>query len=223
MFGQSKPGGFGATTTFGAQPTTTSLFGSQQPAQSTGGLFGSTSSGLFGSQPNANPFASSGPVGTTIKFSPLVGQDTAVKNGNQSSVTTKNYCISTMKEYDEKKSLEELRYEDYQAGRKYGTATAPAQSGGLFGQPAAQPTTGKNSVVSKKLNEGEDEFSRAVTTCMLVYWGHYWAVVSKRLKWPRHAGLMLHLPTYSCSTGVLRMACMQVSERLARLSADGGS
>ena len=147
LFGQSKPGGFGTTSTFGAQPATNSLFGTQQAAQPTTGLFGSTTTGtgLFGQQPNANPFGASGqnPVGTTIKFSPMLGQDTAVKNGNQSTVTTKNFCICTMKEYEEKKSLEELRYEDYQAGRKFGTAAAPAQPGSLFGQPAAQPSTGK--------------------------------------------------------------------------------
>lgn len=45
-----------------------------------------------------------------------------------------------MKEYDEKKSMEELRLEDYQANRKFGTAVASTGTGGLFGQ--AQSSTG---------------------------------------------------------------------------------
>ena len=150
LFGQAKTG-FGTGTTFGAQPAaTTSLFGAQPSSQpGSGGLFGSsnttTGTGLFGQQSTSSLFggmstaSSQGPVGTTIKFSPFTGSDAAIKNGQQTNVVTKNYCICTMKEYGEQKSQEELRLEDYQAGRKYGTPQTASSSGGLFGastQPA---------------------------------------------------------------------------------------
>lgn len=96
---QKKPGSFdfGATT---AQP---SLFGKIQtvpPLQS----FGNGS---------ITPQRS----GTVIKFQSLVGTDTIPKGGLTTTIKTKHQCITCMKEY-EGKSLEELRWEDYQANRK---------------------------------------------------------------------------------------------------------
>ncbi|XP_063241725.1 nuclear pore complex protein Nup98-Nup96 isoform X2 [Bacillus rossius redtenbacheri] len=140
-FGQSKPafGGFGSsigTGLFGqtqqtqAQtPGTTSLFGQSSGTTSTG-LFGS---GGFGVSTNATAA-----VGTPLKFNPVTGTDTMVKNGVSQTINTRHHCITCMKEY-ESKSLEELRMEDYAANRK-GPQQA-TQAGGLFGG-AAQPLFG---------------------------------------------------------------------------------
>lgn len=58
------------------------------------------------------------PSGTgSVKFTPVSGNDTMMKNGLQQSISTKHQCITAMKEY-EGKSFEELRVDDYQAGRK---------------------------------------------------------------------------------------------------------
>ncbi|XP_055355736.1 nuclear pore complex protein Nup98-Nup96-like [Paramacrobiotus metropolitanus] len=95
------------------------------------GLFGG--SGLFpASMFNANP------VGTTVKFAPVTGTDTAMRNAATTNIATKTFCISMMREYGEKKSMEELRLEDYEANRKTGTVTGTpmgmsGQAGGLFG------------------------------------------------------------------------------------------
>ncbi|CAB3372945.1 Hypothetical predicted protein [Cloeon dipterum] len=134
-FAQPKPafGAFGASTQssglFGSQPavstatSSASLFNNQP----TGGLFGS--SGGFGASTNNNNV-----IGTPIKFNPLAGTDTMVKNNQTTTISTRHQCITCMKEY-ENKSLEELRMEDLQAGRK-----GPQQGGGLFaGSTQQQP------------------------------------------------------------------------------------
>lgn len=74
-----------------------------------------------------------------------------MKNGVSNNVSTKQHCITAMKEY-EAKSLEELRFEDYSANRKGpqaggvvgGTSLfgAAAPSTGLFGAATSQPSTG---------------------------------------------------------------------------------
>lgn len=56
-------------------------------------------------------------MGTVVKFNPLTGTDTMQKSGITHSINTKHHCITCMKEY-ESKSLEELRWEDYQSNRK---------------------------------------------------------------------------------------------------------
>ena len=73
-------------------------------------------------------------TGTVVKFNPVTGTDTMMKNGVTQTISTRHHCITCMKEY-ESKSLEELRLEDYQAGRK----GAQNQATGLFGAPA-QPS-----------------------------------------------------------------------------------
>jgi nuclear pore complex protein Nup98-Nup96 len=73
-------------------------------------------------------------VGTPIKFAPVTGSDTAVKNGVTQNISTRHHCITCMKEY-ESKSLEELRWEDYVANRKGPQQTS--QQTGIFG-----PSTG---------------------------------------------------------------------------------
>ena len=52
-----------------------------------------------------------------IKFAPPSGTDSMVRSGISSTISTKHQCITAMKEY-EAKSFEELRIEDYTAGRK---------------------------------------------------------------------------------------------------------
>ncbi|XP_059207267.1 LOW QUALITY PROTEIN: nuclear pore complex protein Nup98-Nup96 [Centropristis striata] len=125
---------------FGANKPTS--FGSFGTSTSSGGLFGSTNttSNPFG---GASLFGGSGftaaqqqQPGTTVKFNPPTGSDTMVKAGVTTSINTKHQCITAMKEY-ENKSLEELRLEDYQAGRKGPTNPMAAGTGGLFGTATA--------------------------------------------------------------------------------------
>ncbi|VDO82523.1 unnamed protein product, partial [Soboliphyme baturini] len=121
-----------ALTAFGSAPATgTSLFGQATPTSSTS-LFStptSTATGLFGGGIGS---------GTTVKFEPLIGNDSIVRNGISSNTSTKHQCISAMKQY-EGKSVEELRVEDYLANRKGSTM----QTGGLsFATSSAAPVTG---------------------------------------------------------------------------------
>ncbi|EYB91272.1 hypothetical protein Y032_0207g2000, partial [Ancylostoma ceylanicum] len=128
LFGQSKPSLFGGSSTTGG----TSLFGSSTTSTG-GGLFGSTASTVNG---------------TTIKFEPLISSDTMMKNGSQTTISTKHMCITAMKAY-EGKSLEELRIDDYIANRKtpsttggglFGSSTQPAAGTSIFGSTPAKPS-----------------------------------------------------------------------------------
>ena len=136
-FKPAATGGFGATTT----TQSGGLFGSSfsaAPQPQTGGLFGSTTqptaqfgggTSAFGAAaPQANTgfggglpaFGQQDQPGTGhVKFNPLNGSDTMMKGGVQSQISTRHQCITCMKEY-ENKSMEELRCEDYIAGRKGG-------------------------------------------------------------------------------------------------------
>ncbi|XP_033208238.1 nuclear pore complex protein Nup98-Nup96-like isoform X2 [Belonocnema kinseyi] len=134
-FGQvTKPAGFG----FGTS-TNTNLFGQPQQTSQQTTPFGqtnpSTNAGLFGSTTGFGASnTATGMTGTVLKFNPVTGTDTMMKNGVTQTISTRHHCITCMKEY-ESKSLEELRLEDYLAGRK-GTQN---QATGLFGTPA-QPS-----------------------------------------------------------------------------------
>ncbi|XP_033491350.2 nuclear pore complex protein Nup98-Nup96 isoform X1 [Epinephelus lanceolatus] len=138
LFSQQQNNAFGAN-----KPTS---FGSFGTSTSSGGLFGSTNttSNPFGG--GTSLFGGSGfsaaqqQPGTTVKFNPPTGSDTMVKAGVTTSINTKHQCITAMKEY-ENKSLEELRLEDYQAGRKGPTNPMAAGTGGLFGAPTATSST----------------------------------------------------------------------------------
>lgn len=172
---QNKPSIFGhqpSTSAFAAKPAGAFGFGSPQPQTSlfgqastsntanasfsafgtnatSGGIFGATATPAFGQSQQA------GANGSAIaKYGALSGSDTVIKGGVSSTVSTKQHCITAMKEY-EAKSLEEIRIEDYTANRKGPQAGGiPGGSGGMFGAaapsggvlfgaaPASQPSTG---------------------------------------------------------------------------------
>ncbi|XP_042286572.1 nuclear pore complex protein Nup98-Nup96 isoform X4 [Thunnus maccoyii] len=131
-FGANKPSSFGS---FGTSTSSGGLFGA---TNTTSNPFGGSNS-LFG----GSGFSAAQQPGTTVKFNPPTGSDTMVKAGVTTSINTKHQCITAMKEY-ENKSLEELRLEDYQAGRKGPTNPIAAGTGGLFGSATAtsSATTG---------------------------------------------------------------------------------
>ncbi|XP_068600169.1 nuclear pore complex protein Nup98-Nup96 [Brachionichthys hirsutus] len=127
-FAANKPTSFG---NFGTSTSSGGLFGSTNTAANP---FGGTTS-LFG----GSGFSAAQQPGTTVKFNPPTGTDTMVKAGVTTSINTKHQCITAMKEY-ENKSLEELRLEDYQAGRKGPANPMAAGTGSLFGATAAAPS-----------------------------------------------------------------------------------
>ncbi|XP_057667789.1 nuclear pore complex protein Nup98-Nup96 [Diorhabda carinulata] len=136
---QNKPAGFG----FGAQPAQPSLFGQQAAQQQSTNIFQPSTTNLFGS---STAFGAQATGTGSVKFNPVTGTDTMMKNSVATSINTKHHSITCMKEY-ENKSFEELRYEDYLANRKgpqqqgafgttpFGGAVSSAPS--LFGQPDA--------------------------------------------------------------------------------------
>uniref|UniRef100_A0A3Q3NAH8 Nuclear pore complex protein Nup98-Nup96 n=1 Tax=Mastacembelus armatus TaxID=205130 RepID=A0A3Q3NAH8_9TELE len=128
-FGANKPTSFGS---FGTSTSSGGLFGA---TNTTSNPFGGASS-LFG----GSGFSAAPQPGTTVKFNPPTGSDTMVKAGVTTSINTKHQCITAMKEY-ENKSLEELRLEDYQAGRKGPTNPMTAGTGSLFGSATATSST----------------------------------------------------------------------------------
>ncbi|CAH0731161.1 unnamed protein product, partial [Brenthis ino] len=169
LFNNSSGGGlFGNNqnnTAFGAKPATGFGFAGTTNTATTGGLFGSapsTSTGLFGQQNNtissgglfggtSGGFGQTQATGTAhVKYNPVVGTDVVVKSGTSQNMNIKHHCITCMKEY-EGKSLEELRLEDYLAGRKGQTSggmfgfqqpaeNKPLFGGSTFGQPATTST-----------------------------------------------------------------------------------
>jgi len=76
-------------------------------------------------------------AGTPVQFQATTGNDTMMKNGVASPISTRHQCITCMKEY-ENKSLEELRLEDYQLNRK------GPQQGSMFGMGGAQQQQQQN-------------------------------------------------------------------------------
>ncbi|XP_066286606.1 nuclear pore complex protein Nup98-Nup96-like isoform X2 [Branchiostoma lanceolatum] len=146
-FGAANKTGFGG---FGTQTSTaatgTGLFGATQQTPSLFGGGQTSSTGLFGAVGSIG----AGTNGTTVKFNPVSGSDTMMKNGVSQNIRTAHQCITAMKEY-ETKSLEELRVEDYLANRKggstgttalFGATATPQTGGGLFGTATTTSTTG---------------------------------------------------------------------------------
>uniref|UniRef100_A0A8C8M4U7 Nuclear pore complex protein Nup98-Nup96 n=1 Tax=Oncorhynchus tshawytscha TaxID=74940 RepID=A0A8C8M4U7_ONCTS len=172
LFGSTNTGGGGGlfsqqSNAFGAaKPASFGTFGTS--TANTGGLFGATNSNPFGGA-SASLFGASGftqqaaQPGTTVKFNPATGSDTMVKGGVTTSINTKHQCITAMKEY-ENKSLEELRLEDYQAGRKGPTNPMAAPTGGLFGTAAAAtPSTGAAGLFGSSATNTGFSFGQAKT------------------------------------------------------------
>ncbi|XP_034945165.1 nuclear pore complex protein Nup98-Nup96 [Chelonus insularis] len=152
-FGQSnKTTGFGG---FGG--TSTSLFGQPQQTVQQTTPFGQTNTtgntSLFGTPSGfrSGTNTGSGIVGTTVKFVPVTGADTMVKNGVPQNISTKHHCIMVMKEY-ENKSLEELRLEDYTNGLK--GPSQPGQTASLFGTPAQASPFGNTGTITSTVSSG---------------------------------------------------------------------
>lgn len=130
VFEANKPS---CGSTFGSG-TTSTTFEFQQPAQSTKSLFGdttpSTKTSLFGS--NIETCGAKGPlVGSIIKFCPIMGTDTLIKNGVSQEINFRCFVISCMKEFEDK-SFEEIRLEDYVFNKK------GPQTRNIFGAPQQQ-------------------------------------------------------------------------------------
>ncbi|KAK9829955.1 hypothetical protein WJX72_008858 [[Myrmecia] bisecta] len=124
-FGASTPA-FGASSTpaFGAAPATPT-FGASP------GAFGTPGTG-FGATPS--PFGgSAAPSGTRlVPFRKVQDQDSSTTAGGAKTLVYFN-TITAMPEY-QSKSLEELRWEDYQAGVKGNTTLQQPHQQGAFGQ-----------------------------------------------------------------------------------------
>ncbi|EGI62301.1 Nuclear pore complex protein Nup98-Nup96, partial [Acromyrmex echinatior] len=153
-FGQANKPGFNFGTTSG-----TNLFGQpQQNAQQTTpfGQTNTTNTNLFGTTTgfgNTNPTTI--PAGTAVKFTPVITTDSMSKNGISHSISARHCCIASMKEY-ESKSYEELRFEDYQLGRKgpqtglFGTS---AQTSPFGSAAAGTSTAGTESFITQKVDK----------------------------------------------------------------------
>ncbi|XP_068025345.1 nuclear pore complex protein Nup98-Nup96-like [Melanerpes formicivorus] len=134
MFNRPFGTSFGGSTGFRTTSLSGQNFGASTSTNTVSGPFGSMTGSLFG--PTGFPAA---PTGTTIKFQPPTNVDTLAISGVSARITARHQCITAMKEY-EKKSLEELRLEDYQANRK-----GPGRAGiavSLFGPSVTRPATG---------------------------------------------------------------------------------
>merc|ERR1719462_18609 len=115
-----------------------------------------------------------------------------MKGGVQSQISTRHQCITCMKEGGYRnKSLEELRCEDYEVGRKGpGTGAAPAPAaGGMFGatQPAAGGMFGATASTASAFGQstpnkplfGTSGFGAAATTAAAPAFGGFGAQTSQ--------------------------------------------
>ncbi|KAJ7532285.1 hypothetical protein O6H91_14G081000 [Diphasiastrum complanatum] len=137
VFGQSAPAfgasttpAFGSTSVFGS--TTVSPFGSQTAAS-----FGAPATPTFGSSPfGTSPFTGGQRAGSRSTPYAVTNDADAAASGQAGKLMS----ISAMPAY-KNKSVEELRFEDYQAGDKGGPNPNPqSASGGIFGQtPSSSP------------------------------------------------------------------------------------
>ena len=99
---------------FSSNMSNSNIF-SSAPKQSSLGFGSQSPSGSIFQQ--ASVYQNSTGPGTPIPFRAVQSSDSVMKGGTQINVQVRLECIPAMKEY-ENKSLEELRFEDYVAGRK---------------------------------------------------------------------------------------------------------
>ncbi|KAK4703429.1 nuclear pore complex protein Nup98-Nup96, partial [Phenoliferia sp. Uapishka_3] len=156
---QPAQGGFsfaGGGTAFGAPQTSAapSLFGAPKPATTFGGGFGNTPAagggGMFGGGSTgfgAQPQQPQVPGTASVAYTPTVVYEPHIEGATKPTAGQTPHQFQSISAMDAYKtfSFEELRWQDYQAGRKQ--ASAPASTsfggastfgGGAFGQPAQQ-------------------------------------------------------------------------------------
>jgi nuclear pore complex protein Nup98-Nup96 len=77
----------------------------------------------------------------------MPGYDSVIKNQKPIAIPTLHQCITIMSYY-EHKSLEDLRFEDYQAKRKFPQQQQQQSGFGstLFGSTSTTPATGTGSI-----------------------------------------------------------------------------
>ncbi|XP_016658269.1 nuclear pore complex protein Nup98-Nup96-like isoform X2 [Acyrthosiphon pisum] len=170
MFG-SGSGAFssGTENTSGFGQTNSSLF--NQTTQPNTGLFGSTAAAFAFGQTRAfggtftaaSGFGATYAGGSTIKFNPVTGTDTMILNGINRTINIIYQSITIMKEYDNTKIFEVLRFEDYSANRKFGQQGDV--EGGIFGSSktvfSSTPTTSTDLF---EVNDNKPLFSETSTT-----------------------------------------------------------
>jgi len=133
----AQTGAFGSTTTSAFGAANTSPFGAPAAAPAATGLFGApstTPAAAFGSAPAAPAFGGFGAAPAASGSSSVAYTTTNKPDSNSGTIVLRS--ISAMPAF-EKKSPEEIRWEDYQAGNR-GTKSATV-GGGAFGQA---PTAG---------------------------------------------------------------------------------
>ncbi|KAK0527244.1 hypothetical protein OC835_005044, partial [Tilletia horrida] len=143
LFGAGGAGG-GA---FGAKPAGTGLFGAQQPQTTTFGAVNQQGAGIFGAAGTTGIAAMPTQGSSNPPYQPHVVSE---KDSNNTSSNFSYQSITCLPAY-RNVSVEELRVQDYQQGRKTGNAgpstgttfggfgqqqQQPGQTGGAFGQPA---------------------------------------------------------------------------------------
>ncbi|KAI6654471.1 Nuclear pore complex protein Nup98-Nup96-like [Oopsacas minuta] len=159
IFSNSPRTGLFTNSTSMAPAATSSIFSN---TMSTSNIFSSgakpSSLGFTSQSPSGNIFQqtsiyqnSTGP-GTPIPFRAVQSSDSVMKGGTQLNVQVRLECIPAMKEY-ENKSLEELRFEDYLAGRK------GVSHSGFQAQTSIQP--GIFSTLSSHNSSGKGIFNSA--------------------------------------------------------------
>lgn len=171
---QPATSGFGSSLSTFGKPAGTGIFGGTPQTTS---MFGGTS--VFGGQQPSAFGQVQAPVGTTVKFTPTTGSDTMLRNGVSQNINTRHICITAMKEY-ESKSLEELRMEDYLAGRKTGAAQTSAfgavqpiqQSPGLFGATSSTAPTFAASTSTGLFGQAKPAFGTTTTTAATGLFGN---------------------------------------------------